>query len=124
MDKVTETFTEEPRLEVKVEEVEKVMPDGSVVQRELVHQRMVRKIRTRTTSFDSQHSIVSEDEHEIDEVVPGTEFYGVAGQDTDTEDEMTDDDCDDVVARPSVGDEGQGNSAVTVVYPPILYFMS
>lgn len=112
---VVETFEEPPVLMQDVEEVDQVLPDGSVVHQEVIHQRMVHKVTTHQVSFDSEHSILKEDSYAVDEVVPGTETAFLKGGDTDSEEDYSDESSDleiveDMMARSSVGDEGQDDS--------------
>ena len=108
---VVETFEEPPRLVRDVEDVEQIMPDGSVLHQEVVHQKLVRKITTHQVSFDAEHSVLKEDSYAVDEVVPGTEYDYPAGDEyTDSEEEYSDEGCDlEITEDVKTADRVQGN---------------
>lgn len=78
---LVETFNEPPRMVRETEDVEQVLDDGTRVQRRIVYNRMIHRLRTHQESFDSDHGLQTED-FEIDEVIPGTESAFVAGDET------------------------------------------
>ena len=88
-EKVVETFDEPPKFVQEEENIEQMMDDGTVVQKKLVHSRMVHKIRIHQESFDSDQGKQVED-FEIDEVVPGTEYSYLEGSDA-SESDFTED---------------------------------
>uniref|UniRef100_A0A0B7BMI9 Death domain-containing protein n=1 Tax=Arion vulgaris TaxID=1028688 RepID=A0A0B7BMI9_9EUPU len=81
---VVETFDEPPRLVRETEDVEHLLDDGTKVNRRIIYNRMVHRMRTHQESFDSDHGLQTED-FEIDEVIPGTESAFVAGNNTSDE---------------------------------------
>ncbi|KAK7506469.1 hypothetical protein BaRGS_00002581 [Batillaria attramentaria] len=84
---VLETYDQPAHLVQEMDEIEQVLPDGTKVKRHVVMNRMVHLIKTHHESFDEEHGKTEED-FEIEEVVPGTESAFVAGVDSDYEEEM------------------------------------
>lgn len=77
----TETYAEPPRMMREEKSMEEVLQDGTKIQRNIVMNRMVSKIRTRQESFDENKGH-REETFEIDEIIPGTESAFIAGQDS------------------------------------------
>ena len=82
-----EMYQHPAKLVQDIEEVEKVLPDGTKVSRKISHNRMVHSFRMKLTSIDMDGKEVDEG-LEMEEVVPGTESAFDAGIDSDYEEEM------------------------------------
>ena len=69
-------------VDVDMEEIEEVQPDGTKVKRKITMNRVVHTSRARSESFDGRDGHVNE-EYPLEEVVPGTVSAFDAGQDSD-----------------------------------------
>ena len=86
---IMETFEEPAQLQIDEEEVDQELKDGTKVHKKLITKRMVHHIRTHQESYDTDHGRKVE-ESEFDEVVPGTEYTFVTGEnDSDSEEEIS-----------------------------------
>lgn len=71
---VIETFDQPPKMIVSHEMIETTLPSGEKKMRKMTTSRMVHTVKTRHKSTtDGEEEDASEEEYEIDEVIPGTE---------------------------------------------------
>ena len=84
---VIQMFEQPPKLVQESDEIEQVLEDGTRVKKQVVMNRMVHLIKMHHESFDEEGR-KTEEEYEIEEVIPGTESAFVAGVDSDYEEEM------------------------------------
>ena len=86
-EEVFEMFEQPPKLVQKSEDIEEVLDDGTKVKKHVVMNRMVHLIKMHHESFDEEHGKTEED-YEIEEVIPNTESAFVTSLDSDSDAEQ------------------------------------